>query len=162
MLVFKALSPTHFHTHFLVPVLLTCITACHCYSGGCSSTYGSSAHGGFHSSDMGAGTYGQQTGTGGGGGGGFWSGAATGGILGYLLGSSSSRQRHYQSNPDPDPDDNSASSGSTHWGFPAGSRRSSSGRHGSSGSRIASGNINPFNASCSKLLPFEGFSAILV
>lgn len=109
-------------------------------SAGCSSAYGSSTYG-FQSPNMGAGTYSQQTGTGGSGGG-FWSGAATGGILGYLLGSSGTRQRHYQ--PYSDPAHGWGSSGfgsSSHWGSPgwSDSRGTWGSGSSSSGTRTASG-----------------------
>lgn len=117
-------------------------------SGGYSSQYGSSGYGssgygssgyGFQSANMGSGTFSQETGTGGGG---FWSGAATGGILGYLLGSSSSRQCYHQ--PYPDPAHSWGSSGfgsSSHWGSSGwGSNHgSSSSGSSSSGTRTASG-----------------------
>lgn len=108
-------------------------------SGGYSSSCGSSGYG-FQSPTMGSGTSSHETGTAGGGG--FWSGAATGGILGYLLGSSSSRQRYHQ--PYFDPAHNWGSSGfgsSSNWGSSGwGSSRGSSGSgSSSSGTRTASG-----------------------
>ena len=110
-----------------------------CCLGGYSSSCGSSGYG-FQSPTMGSGTSSHETGTAGGGG--FWSGAATGGILGYLLGSSSSRQRYHQ--PYFDPAHNWGSSGfgsSSNWGSSGwGSSRGSSGSgSSSSGTRTASG-----------------------
>jgi len=128
-----------YHCSHRLSVCCMCHWVLCCSGGGCSS----SAYG-FQSHNMGAGTYSQPTGTGtAGSGGGFWSGAATGGILGYLLGSSSSRQRYYQPYPDPTRGWGSSGFGSSSpWGSStwSGSSDTFGGGSSSSGTRTASGN----------------------